>query len=224
MKYNNIVEGIFLARPNRFIAHVEINGAAEVCHVKNTGRCAELLIPGAQVYLQRSDNPTRKTKYDLIAVYKGNELVNMDSQAPNKEAAEFIPKLFDGVTLIKPEAKHGDSRYDFYIEAGERKIYMEVKGVTLEENGIAMFPDAPTERGVKHLNGLVSCIGEGFEAAVLFVIQMKGVHEFRANVRTHPEFGEALRSAAVAGVQIYALDCRVTPDEMTIDAPVAVVL
>ena len=224
MKYNNIVEGIFLARPNRFIAHVEINGAAEVCHVKNTGRCAELLIPGAQVYLQRSDNPTRKTKYDLIAVYKGNELVNMDSQAPNKEAAEFIPKLFDGVTLIKPEAKHGDSRYDFYIEAGERKIYMEVKGVTLEENGIAMFPDAPTERGVKHLNGLVSCIGEGFEAAVLFVIQMKGVHEFRANVRTHPEFGEALRSAAEAGVQIYAMDCRVTPDEMTIDAPVAVVL
>ena len=224
MKYNNIVEGIFLARPNRFIAHVEINGAAEVCHVKNTGRCAELLIPGAQVYLQRSDNPTRKTKYDLIAVYKGNELVNMDSQAPNKEAAEFIPKLFDGVTLIKPEAKHGDSRYDFYIEAGERKIYMEVKGVTLEENGIAMFPDAPTERGVKHLNGLVSCIGEGFEAAVLFVIQMKGVHEFRANVRTHPEFGEALRSAAEAGVQIYAIDCRVTPDEMTIDAPVAVVL
>lgn len=224
MKYNKIVEGIFLARPNRFIAHVEINGTAEVCHVKNTGRCAELLIPGAQVYLQRSDNPARKTKYDLIAVYKGNELVNMDSQAPNKAAAEFIPKLFDGVTLVKPEAKHGDSRYDFYIEAGERKIYMEVKGVTLEENGIAMFPDAPTERGVKHLNGLVSCIGEGFEAAVLFVIQMKGVHEFRANVRTHPEFGEALRSAAEAGVQIYAMDCRVTPDEMTIDKPVAVVL
>ncbi len=224
MKYNDIVEGIFLARPNRFIAHVEINGAVEVCHVKNTGRCAELLIRGARVYLQRSDNPARKTKYDLIAVYKGSELINMDSQAPNKAAAEFIPQLFEGVTLVKPEAKHGDSRYDFYVEVGERKIYMEVKGVTLEENGVAMFPDAPTERGVKHLNGLVNCIEEGFEAAVLFVIQMKGVHEFRANVRTHPEFGGALRRAAEAGVQIYAMDCRIAPDEMTIDAPVAVVL
>ena len=224
MKYNNIVEGIFLARPNRFIAHVEIDGAVEVCHVKNTGRCAELLIRGVRVFLQRSDNPARKTKYDLIAVYKGEVLINMDSQAPNKAAAEFIPQLFEGVTLVKPEAKHGDSRYDFYVEAGERKIYMEVKGVTLEENGVAMFPDAPTERGVKHLNGLVNCIEEGFEAAVLFVIQMQGVHEFRANVRTHPEFGEALRRAAEAGVRIYAMDCRVTPDEMTIDAPVAVVL
>jgi len=222
MKYNNIVEGIFLARPNRFIAHVEINGAVEVCHVKNTGRCAELLIPGTRVYLQRSDNPARKTKYDLIAVYKGDVLINMDSQAPNKVAAEFIPQLFEGVTLVKPEAKHGDSRYDFYIEAGERKIYMEVKGVTLEENGVAMFPDAPTERGVKHLNGLVSCIGEGFEAAVLFVIQMKGVHEFRTNMRTHPEFGEALRRASEAGVQICAMDCCVTPDEVVIDKPVEV--
>jgi len=222
MKYDNIVEGIFLARPNRFIAYVEINGAVEVCHVKNTGRCAELLIPGARVFLQRSDNPARKTKYDLIAVYKGEMLINMDSQAPNKAVAEFIPQLFEGVTLIKPEAKHGDSRYDFYIEAGERKIYMEVKGVTLEEDGVALFPDAPTERGVKHLNGLMSCVEEGFEAAALFVIQMKGVREFRPNVRTHPAFGEALRCAAEAGVRVYAMACRVTPDEMIIDKPVAV--
>ena len=224
MKYANIVEGIFISRPNRFIAHVEVAGAAEVCHVKNTGRCAELLIKGTRVWLQRADNPDRKTKYDLIAVQKGELLINMDSQAPNKAAAEFIPRLYDNVSLVKPEAKHGDSRYDFYIEAGERRIFMEVKGVTLEESGTALFPDAPTQRGVKHLRGLMNCIEEGYEAAVLFVIQMKGVHEFRTNVRTHPEFGEALRSAAEAGVQIYAMDCRVTPDEMTIDAPVDVVL
>ncbi len=223
MKYENIVPGIFLVRPNRFIAHVEINGAVEICHVKNTGRCAELLIPGARVYLQRSDNPARKTKYDLIAVYKGDVLINMDSQAPNKAAAEFIPRLFENVTLVKPEARHGDSRYDFYIEAGVRRIYMEVKGVTLEEDGVAMFPDAPTERGVKHLGGLVSCVEEGYEAAVLFVIQMKGVREFKANVRTHPQFGEALRRAAGAGVQVYAMDCVVAPDELVIDKPVPVV-
>ena len=224
MKYENILPGIFLARPNRFIAHVEINGTAEVCHVKNTGRCAELLIPGARVYVSRSDNPARKTKYDLIAVYKGDKLVNMDSQAPNKAAAEFIPELFEGVTLIKPEAKHGDSRYDFYIEAGERQIFMEVKGVTLEENGTALFPDAPTQRGVRHLDGLARCVDEGYEAAVLFVIQMKGVDKFMANMRTHPEFGIALRAAAEAGVKVYAVDCIVTPDEMLIDNAVPVVL
>lgn len=224
MRYENIVEGIFLARPNRFIAHVKINGAVEVCHVKNTGRCAELLIPGARVFLQRSDKPERKTKYDLIAVYKGDVLINMDSQAPNKAAAEFIPRLFEGVTLIKPEAKHGDSRYDFYIEAGERKVYMEVKGVTLEIGGAALFPDAPTERGVKHLNGLSRCIAEGYEAAVLFVIQMKGIHRFSPNEATHPAFAAALRTAAQAGVQLYAYDCKVTPEEMTIDKPVRIEL
>lgn len=216
--------GIFLARPNRFIAHVEINGGVEVCHVKNTGRCAELLIPGSRVYVQRSDNPARKTKYDLISVYKGENLVNMDSQAPNKAAAEFIPELFENVSLVKAEAKHGDSRYDFYIEAGERRIFMEVKGVTLEEAGTALFPDAPTQRGVKHLNGLVNCISEGYEAAVLFVIQMKGVDRFMPNERTHPEFAAALRAAHKAGVQVYAMDCTVTPEEMTIDRPVPVIL
>ena len=224
MKYENIAQGIFLSRPNRFIANVEIDGAVEVCHVKNTGRCAELLIPGSRVYVQRSANPARKTKYDLISVYKGETLVNMDSQAPNKAAAESIPRLFENVTLIKPEAKHGDSRYDFYIEARQRKIFMEVKGVTLEEEGTALFPDAPTQRGVKHLNGLVHCVSEGYEAAVLFVIQMKGVERFTANTRTHPEFALALRKAAEAGVRIYAMDCIVTPEEMTIDKAVPVVL
>lgn len=224
MRYDNIVKGIFLTRPNRFIAHVEIDGKVEVCHVKNTGRCAELLIPGGHVFLQRSDKPERKTKYDLVAVYKGDVLINMDSQAPNKAAAEFIPELFEGVTLIKPEAKHGDSRYDFYIETGERKIFMEVKGVTLEIDGAALFPDAPTERGVKHLNGLVRCIDEGYEAAVLFVIQMKGVNRFSPNETTHPAFAAALRAAAEAGVQLYAYDCKVIPEEMTIDKPVNIVL
>ena len=224
MRYANIVEGIFLARPNRFIAHVEIDGAVEVCHVKNTGRCAELLIPGVQVWLQRSDNPARKTKFDLIAVRKGELLINMDSQAPNKAAAEFIPRLFENVSLVKPEAKHGDSRYDFYIESDGRRIFMEVKGVTLEEHGTVMFPDAPTERGVKHLKGLAACIDEGYEAAVLFVIQMKGVSRFMPNERTHPEFADALRAAREAGVSVYAYDCMVTPDEMIIDAPVDIVL
>ena len=224
MRYANIVEGIFLARPNRFIAHVEIDGAVEVCHVKNTGRCAELLIPGVQVWLQRSDNPTRKTKFDLIAVRKGELLINMDSQAPNKAAVEFIPQLFENVSLVKPEAKYGDSRYDFYIEADGRRIFMEVKGVTLEESGTVMFPDAPTERGVKHLRGLVGCIEEGYEAAVLFVIQMKGVSRFMPNERTHQEFADALRAAREAGVAIYAYDCMVTPGEMIIDAPVDIVL
>jgi len=224
MKYNNIVEGIFLTRPNRFIAHVEINGTVEVCHVKNTGRCAELLIKGTRVWLQRADNPDRKTKYDLIAVQKGELLINMDSQAPNKAAAEFIPRLYDNVSLVKPEAKHGDSRYDFYIEAGERRIFMEVKGVTLEESGTALFPDAPTQRGVKHLRGLMNCIEEGYEAALLLVVQMKGVSRFMPNERTHPEFAAALRSARDAGVAVYAYDCRVTCDEMIIDAPVDVVL
>lgn len=192
--------------------------------MKNTGRCAELLIPGARVILQRSDKPERKTKFDLIAVCKGERLVNMDSQAPNKAAAEFIPRLFENVSLIKPEAKHGESRYDFYIEAGKRRIFMEVKGVTLEKEGTALFPDAPTLRGVKHLNGLAACIDEGFEAAVLFVIQMKGVKRFMPNERTHPGFAAALRAARDAGVAVYAFDCRVTDDEMIIDAPVEVVL
>lgn len=224
MKYENIVPGIFISRPNRFIAHVELEGGVEVCHVKNTGRCAELLVPGSRVYVQRSSNLARKTKYDLISVYKGENLVNMDSQAPNKAAAEFIPRLFENVTTIKPEAKHGDSRYDFYIEAGARRIYMEVKGVTLEEDGTALFPDAPTQRGVKHLKGLAGCFAEGYEAAVLFVIQMKGAARFMPNERTHPEFASALREAAGAGVKIYAMDCRVTPEEMVIDKPVPVVL
>lgn len=224
MKYANIVDGIFISRPNRFIAHVEVAGTVEVCHVKNTGRCAELLIPGARVWLQHADNPERKTKYDLIAVQKGDMLINMDSQAPNKAAAEFIPRLFEGVTLIKPEAKHGDSRYDFYIEAGERRIFMEVKGVTLEESGTALFPDAPTQRGVKHLRGLMNCIKEGYEAALLLVVQMKGVSRFMPNERTHPEFAAALREAQAAGLKIYAYDCRVTPDEMMIDKPVTILL
>ena len=222
MRYDNIVSGTFLNRPNRFIAHVKINGETHICHVKNTGRCRELLIEGATVYLQKSDNPARKTKYDLIAVQKGDMLINMDSAAPNKAAAEYLRKRFGDNALIKPEKTYGGSRIDFYIETDTEKWLIEVKGVTLEEQGRALFPDAPTERGVKHINELIKATAEGYKACILFIIQMKGIASFSPNDMTHPAFGEALRNAAKKGVQIKAIDCMVTPDTMTTDKEIPI--
>lgn len=224
MKYDNIVSGTFLSRPNRFIAHVTINGETQICHVKNTGRCRELLIKGATVYLQKAANPARKTKYDLIAVQKGDLLINMDSAAPNKAAAEYLRKGFGDNALIKPEKTYGDSRIDFYVETAADKWLIEVKGVTLEEQGRALFPDAPTERGVKHINELIKATAEGYKTCILFIIQMKGITSFSPNDLTHPAFGEALRHAASQGVEIKAIDCIVTPDAMTTDKEIAVKL
>ena len=224
MQYHSVIQGRFLDRPNRFIAHVEIGGEAATVHVKNTGRCKELLVPGTTVFLEKARNPQRKTSYDLIAVQKGDLLINMDSQAPNQVFGEAVPRLFPGLTLLKAETYFEDSRFDFYLEAGERKAFVEVKGVTLEEEGVARFPDAPTQRGVKHLNGLCRAMETGYEAWVFFVIQMKGVHRFEPNDRTHPQFGDALREAARQGVKVRALDCLVTPDTLLADSPVTVFL
>lgn len=218
MKYLNMEKAFFKERPNRFIAYVETAQGVELCHVKNTGRCRELLQPDALVYVQRNDHPARKTKLDLIAVEKGSLLINMDSQAPNHAVREWLEKgnLFSKQAKIFPEKKYGDSRFDFYIEDGERKAFMEVKGVTLEEDGICRFPDAPTERGVKHLKELVRCMEDGYEAYLLFVIQMSPVRYLEPNDETHPAFGEALRSAAFSGVRIMARDCRIRTDSMEI--------
>lgn len=225
MRYGKIVRGSFISRPNRFIALVDIDGVTETVHVKNTGRCKELLIPGARVILECAPEGTlRKTKFDIIAVYKGDMLINMDSQSPNKAAAEFIPRLFEGVTLIRPETVYGDSRFDFYIEAGERRIFMEVKGCTLEEDGVCRFPDAPTERGVKHVKELVRAVSEGYEAYILFVIQMERAEYFTPNKDTHPEFASALKNASENGVRVIAYTCDVTHDSMVIKEPVRVIL
>lgn len=224
MQYQTVVPGRFLARPNRFIAQVEAEGAVQTVHVKNTGRCRELLVPGAAVYLEKNKNPGRKTAYDLIAVRKGELLVNMDAQAPNRVFAEWLaPRLPEGAVLRR-EYAYGDSRLDFCVESPRGLFLIEVKGVTLEDGGAARFPDAPTERGVKHLRGLRRAAEQGLRAAVFFVIQMKGVRVFRPNDVTHPAFGEALRAAAEAGVAVYAYDCRVTPETLEIDAPVKIVL
>lgn len=231
MKYNKITEGRFISRPNRFIAEVEIEGKREVVHVKNTGRCRELLLEGARVWLYDSENPQRKTRYDLIAVEKeraGKEpvLINIDSQIPNSAAAEWLPvsKLFSDSAKIRREVTFGASRFDFYIEDGERRAFLEVKGVTLERDGVVLFPDAPTERGVKHIDELVSCLDEGYEAYILFVVQMKEVEVFRPNDEMHKAFGDALRRAASRGVKVIAMDCIVTPDSMMIDKPIKVEL
>ncbi len=224
MIYENIRRGIFLDRPNRFIAHVEIDSRMEICHVKNTGRCRELLTHRAPVLVKETDSPARKTKYDLIAVYKGQRLVNMDSSAPNKVFAEWLQKggLFQNITLLKPEQHFGGSRFDFYVEGDNRKAFVEVKGVTLEDNGVVRFPDAPTERGVKHLKELAACAKAGFEAYVVFIVQMKDVLYFEPNWTTHRAFGEALREAAGQGVRVLALDCRVTENSITAGDPVEV--
>ena len=227
MKYNNIVKGRFIERPNRFIAKVEIGGVTETVHVKNTGRCRELLVKGTTVYLEKSNNPERKTGYDLIAVLKnGKTLINMDSQIPNAVTEEWLKKgnLFSKDAVIRREVTHNKSRFDFYIEEGGRKIFLEVKGCTLETDGIARFPDAPTERGVKHINELIDCVNEGFEAYILFVIQMKGIKHFEPNDKTHSAFGDALRNAESKGVNILAYDCNVTKDTIEIDKEIKVLL
>lgn len=222
LTYPNTVPARFLSRPNRFVAQVDLAGQETTVHVKNTGRCRELLVPGAQVWLTKSGSPKRKTAYDLIAVEKGSRLINMDAQAPNAvfaqwaQAGQFVP----GLTTLKAEQRFGDSRFDFFWTAGERKGFVEVKGVTLEENGAVYFPDAPTERGVKHLRGLTACLSAGYEAAVCFIVQMEGVDFFSPNDRTHPAFGEALREAVQAGVQVLALDCTVTEASITARGPV----
>ena len=218
MKYLNIERAYFKERPNRFIAYVETEQGREICHVKNTGRCKELLQPDAVVYVQRNDNPARKTKLDLISVEKNQYLINMDSQAPNTAVKEWLKtgKLFSENAKIFSEKTYGDSRFDFYIEDGERKAFMEVKGVTLEDSGVCRFPDAPTERGVKHIRELMKCMEEGYEAYILFVIQMSPVKYLEPNDATHQAFGDALREAAKAGVRVLARDCKITIDSMEI--------
>ena len=224
MNYPNMTPGIFLARPNRFIAHVQISGQTETVHVKNTGRCRELLPVGAQVWCQRSDNPNRKTKYDLITVSKGSRLINMDSQAPNTAAKEWLLSGGLGeITDLRAETTHGDSRFDFSFTLDGRKCFLEVKGVTLETDGVCAFPDAPTQRGAKHLRGLTQAAKDGYGAYVLFVIQMADVKFLHPNDVTDPEFGTALREAAANGVQILAMDCQVTVNEMTIRQAVPVI-
>ena len=225
MTYPNMTPGIFLSRPNRFIAHVLIDGQEEVVHVKNTGRCRELLPSGAQVWCQKSDNLNRKTKYDLITVRKGSRLINMDSQAPNAAAREWLLSGGLGcVENLRPEVFHGDSRFDFSFFLNGRQCFLEVKGVTLETEGVCAFPDAPTERGSRHLRGLTEAAKAGFGAYVLFVIQMADVKYLHPNDATDPSFGTALREAAANGVQILAMDCRVMEDSMTVRNPVPVKL
>ena len=261
MQYTNILAGKFIARPNRFIAHVEIAGREEIVHVKNTGRCKELLVPGATVYVQHFPEGKRKTKYDLIAVEKEVEsltqyageathgavacsgasdsdgvihptptskqptlLINMDSQAPNKVVQEWLvaQEPFGKITYLKPECKHGDSRFDFYLETATKKMFIEVKGVTLEENGVVMFPDAPTERGVKHVQELCLCLEQGYAAVIIFVVQMSGMRYFTPNRRTHAAFAEALERAEQAGVQLLALTCAVTPASLAINGKIPI--
>ena len=226
MIYDRMVPGTFLERPNRFIAYVEIEGRKETVHVKNTGRCAELLQTGVRVYLQESENPGRKTKWDLIAVEKGSRMVNMDSQIPNKVVKEWLEAghLFENITRIQPEFTYGNSRFDLYVEADGKRIFIEVKGVTLEQDGVVRFPDAPSDRAVKHVEELKAAVKEGYEAYVFFVIQMKDVRYFTPNMDTHPAFGEALRDAARAGVHVLAYDCEVSSDRIAIADKVPVVL
>ena len=226
MRYENIRPAIFLNRPNRFIANIRLDGNAVACHVKNTGRCRELLLPGARVLVQMSGAAGRKTSCDLIAVWKGSRLFNMDAQAPNRVFGEWLSGGGLGVTpgLIRPECTHGDSRFDFYFEANGRRAFAEIKGVTLEEEGVARFPDAPTERGVKHLHGLIRAVSEGYDAYAVFIIQMRGVTRFEPNWAVHPAFGHALQKAQAAGVRVLALDCDVTENSLAIHAPVQVEL
>ena len=245
MIYERIEEAIFKSRPNRFIAQVETSRGIEICHVKNTGRCRELLVPEARIWVQRNENPNRKTALDLIAVDKAGTIINMDSQIPNRVAEEWIRggglaragqasavkgwaadalECYDMTTSIRPETRYGNSRFDFYLEQGEHRLFLEVKGVTLEQNGVVSFPDAPTERGTKHLLELAACRQKGYEAYLLFVVQLKGAEQFRPNDSMDPAFGKALRHAVDSGVQILAMDCVVTPDSMTIDQPVPIIL
>lgn len=221
MKYNKIVKANFISRSNRFVAVADINGEQTVCHVKNTGRLKELLQPGVTVYLEESENPLRKTKYDLVAVEKNGAIFNIDSYAPNLAAGEFFRSIFSEGT-VRSEVKFGNSRFDFYIENQEKKIFAEVKGVTLIKDGVALFPDAPTERGVKHIRELIECKKEGYEAYILFVIQTEYADAFSPNDETHRQFGDALREAEQSGVKILAVNCNVTPYEMTINKEITI--
>ena len=224
MRYGEILPAVFLSRPNRFIAHVLVEGEEVVCHVKNTGRCRELLRPEARVWLEKGTNPKRKTAYDLVTVEKGRRLVNMDAQAPNKIFGEWALRLEAGIRSVRPEVAFGDSRLDFLLETEQGRHYVEVKGVTLEEGGHVFFPDAPTERGVRHLHTLMRAVEQGHRATVFFVVQMADVLDFSPNDSTDPAFGQALRQAAAAGVQVLAFTCQVTPEEVTMDRPVPVLL
>ncbi|MDE6185816.1 MAG: DNA/RNA nuclease SfsA, partial [Lachnospiraceae bacterium] len=226
MNYNDIWEGRFESRPNRFIAYVNIAGRTEKVHVKNTGRCRELLTDNAQVFLNKSDNPKRSTVYDLVAVKKNERIINMDSQAPNKAVEEWLlgGGLFEDITVLRPETTYGRSRFDFYVETPKEKIFIEVKGVTLEQEDVVLFPDAPSERAVKHINELIQAVKEGYKAYILFVIQMEDVMFFTPNRNTHPEFAEALLRARQAGVEVFAYDCKITPDSMRVNSPVPVKL
>lgn len=227
MKYERIETGTFLERPNRFIAYVELNGQKETVHVKNTGRCRELLKPGVPVYVQKSDAPGRKTKWDLIAVEKGNQIVNMDSQLPNKVVREYIEsgRLFEDVSEVRQEVTYGKSRFDLYVETkGGRKIFVEVKGVTLEKDGIARFPDAPSERAVKHAEELIKAVEDGYEAYVFFLIQMKQIRFMTPNAETHPAFAEALARAKERGVHLAAYECNVKKDAVTVRKEIPVIL
>lgn len=232
MRYKKIVKGKFISRPNRFIAYVEVEGTEVIAHVKNTGRCKELLLSDVTVYLEEHDDPKRKTKYSLIAVEKGDLLINMDSQAPNKVVGQWLEEKqpFGKQRLLKAECKHGDSRFDFYLEVENnniasaadqestvKKLFIEVKGVTLEMEGLAMFPDAPTERGLKHVRELTALAGVGYGAAIIFVIQMEGMHSFTPNSSTQPEFAAALKEAQAAGVKLLALECSVEPDSLAVN-------
>ncbi len=227
MKYERIKTGTFLLRRNRFVAEIEIDGQVVDCHVKNTGRCRELFVPGVKVILQESDNPSRKTRYDLIAVYKNDQLINVDSQVTNVVVEEWVKEsgYFPDLKLVKREVTYGKSRFDLYVEYGEeKKAFIEVKGVTLEEDGIARFPDAPTLRGVKHVEELIACQKDGYEAYLFFVVQMKQIHHVEPNWKTHPEFGLALQRAADAGVHLLAYDCQMTEDSIRADQPLPVIV
>ena len=216
--YNTTLEAKFISRPNRFIAYAQVGSDVCLCHVKNTGRCRELLTEGARVILSIADDPKRKTKYDLVAVYKGEELINIDSQAPNKVFGEWLHQgALGALSLIRPEYTYKNSRFDFYLEKEDRRIFAEIKGVTLEENGVVMFPDAPTERGIKHLRELTDAVKDGYEAYVFFIVQMDSCKYFTPNRVTHPQFAEALVKARESGVRIRALTCKVTPDSLCID-------
>lgn len=226
MQYGTVISGRFLDRPNRFIAHVETELGIETVHVKNTGRCRELLLPGVTVYLEVGTNPNRKTRCDLIAVEKGALLVNMDSQAPNKVFGEWVKNggFLPAVNAVHPEYTYGDSRLDFALETAEGMHYVEVKGVTLEDACRARFPDAPTERGIKHIRELQKIVEQGGKATLFFVVQMEGMLSVAPNDDTHPAFGEALRAAAAAGVNVVAYDCEVTPDSLCMGKPIPVIL
>ena len=226
IRYEKMKQGVFLARPNRFVAHVRLDGQEEICHVKNTGRCRELLLPGAEVWCQHHDDPGRKTAWSLITVRKGERLVNLDSQVPNKLALDYVKQggLGFAPQMVKPEQTYGNSHFDLYYEAGERRGFVEVKGVTLEDGGVARFPDAPTQRGRKHLLELQTAVEAGFDAWVLFVIQMADIRRFEPNWPRDPDFAEALCRAAEHGVQVRAVECFVTEDSLAITKEVPVAL